>query len=95
MTATDTSDHFTESWDIRIDACLGGANKVLERATDEYVAGRLLEGAEEQASCLAEAWRDLATHWQERQRHAWDLLHEDEEYEDEEEDVDVDAEVGA
>lgn len=57
----------TDSWNERIDHCLGQATRVLEHATDQFVEGQLDLGDAEMAATLAEAWRDLANTWADRE----------------------------
>jgi hypothetical protein len=56
-----------ESWGLRIDDCLGQAARVLRHATERLIQGALDVEDAEAASTLAEAWRDLAADWRDRQ----------------------------
>lgn len=71
-----------DSWECLIDDCLGQANKVLRQATDDFIAGLTVDA--ETVVALAEAWRDLAAHWSDRQMHELELSDAVEEYEPEE-----------
>lgn len=63
-----------DSWNERIDYCLGKAANVLTHATDNLLGDRWVSDEIEAASVLAEAWRDLATTWNEREE--WEVAEE-------------------
>lgn len=79
-------------WDLQISNCLMGAGAVLDHATKQFLEGYVGQEEADAASTLAEAWRDLAQQWLDRQRQEIELADSFDEYEDEEAEVPAEVE---